>query len=201
MSKVQTNKQQKKDSLFNTAFTLFTEKGLNKTTISDIVNDAGVAKGTFYLYFKDKYDLRNLLIAKKASELFMSAYNDMILDRPKCDFEDGLLYISEHIINALEANKALLAFLHKDLSWGVFKKAFSDTPIADEENFAVFYTKMLDLSQVKYNDTEIMLFQIVELLGSCGYSSIMYKDPIDIDTLKPFLWRTVTGILRDHQIA
>ena len=69
MSKVQTNKQQKKDSLFNTAFTLFTEKGLNKTTISDIVNDAGVAKGTFYLYFKDKYDLRNLLIAKKASEL------------------------------------------------------------------------------------------------------------------------------------
>ena len=39
-----------------TAFELFTTKGLTKTTISDIVDQAGVAKGTFYLYFKDKYD-------------------------------------------------------------------------------------------------------------------------------------------------
>lgn len=48
-------KQKKKDALFNTAFELFTTKGTNQTTISDIVNKAGVAKGTFYLYFKDKY--------------------------------------------------------------------------------------------------------------------------------------------------
>ncbi|UKI57168.1 MAG: TetR/AcrR family transcriptional regulator [Clostridium sp.] len=27
------------------------KKGINDTSISDIVNEAGVAKGTFYLYF------------------------------------------------------------------------------------------------------------------------------------------------------
>ncbi|MFR3322153.1 MAG: TetR family transcriptional regulator [Lachnospiraceae bacterium] len=31
-----------------------------------MVDNAGVAKGTFYLYFSDKYDLRNKLIAHKA---------------------------------------------------------------------------------------------------------------------------------------
>ena len=54
MGKLELNKKKKKDALFNTAFELFTTKGLTKTTISDIVDQAGVAKGTFYLYFKDK---------------------------------------------------------------------------------------------------------------------------------------------------
>ena len=40
------------------------------TSISDIVDNAGVAKGTFYLYFKDKYDIRNKLIAHKSGEVF-----------------------------------------------------------------------------------------------------------------------------------
>ena len=52
MGKLELNKKKKKDALFNTAFELFTTKGLTKTTISDIVNQAGVAKGTFYLYLK-----------------------------------------------------------------------------------------------------------------------------------------------------
>ena len=53
MSKLEVNKKKKKDALFHTAFELFTTKGLTKTTISDIADQAGVAKGTFYLYFKD----------------------------------------------------------------------------------------------------------------------------------------------------
>ena len=56
MGKAERNKKQKKDALLNTAFELFTSKGITDTTISNIVDRAGVAKGTFYLYFKDKYD-------------------------------------------------------------------------------------------------------------------------------------------------
>ena len=65
MGKVDINKKQKKNALLQTAFDLFRDKGFAKTTISDIVSDAGLAKGTFYLYFKDKYDLRDKLIAHK----------------------------------------------------------------------------------------------------------------------------------------
>lgn len=36
------------------AFALFTQKGINDTSISDIAKKANMAKGTFYLYFKDK---------------------------------------------------------------------------------------------------------------------------------------------------
>ena len=52
MSKLETNKKKKRDSLLDSAFSLFTSKGINKTSISDIAEKSGVAKGTFYLYFR-----------------------------------------------------------------------------------------------------------------------------------------------------
>jgi len=57
MGKVDENKKKKKEALFNTAYELFTTKGINATAISDIVEKAGVAKGTFYLYMISRINL------------------------------------------------------------------------------------------------------------------------------------------------
>ena len=73
MSRVEENKLLKKKSLMDTAFQLFTSQGLGKTSIADIAQRAGVAKGTFYLYFKDKYDLHERLVVRKSEELFSHA--------------------------------------------------------------------------------------------------------------------------------
>ena len=54
MGKVADNKKLKMNTLLQTAFDLFTGKGFAKTTVSDSVNQACLAKGTCYLYFKDK---------------------------------------------------------------------------------------------------------------------------------------------------
>ena len=85
MSKIETNKEQKRNSLLDSAFTLFIDNGFNKTSIADIVKKAGVAKGTFYLYFKDKYDIRNHLISHKANQVFQTAYTELkILKNRSC---------------------------------------------------------------------------------------------------------------------
>ena len=47
MGKLDTNKKIKRDSLLDTAFRLFMSQGISKTSISDIVDQAGVAKGIF----------------------------------------------------------------------------------------------------------------------------------------------------------
>ncbi|PJB44213.1 MAG: TetR/AcrR family transcriptional regulator [Deltaproteobacteria bacterium CG_4_9_14_3_um_filter_63_12] len=41
---------------------LFAERGYHKTTIDDIVQRAGVARGTFYLYFRDKRSIFDELL-------------------------------------------------------------------------------------------------------------------------------------------
>ena len=96
MGKVESNKKQKKDALFNTAFELFTTKGTNKTTISDIADKACVAKGTFYLYFKDKYDIRNKLVSYKTKELFYRAYQS-VLEHEISGFDNQLHFMVDFI--------------------------------------------------------------------------------------------------------
>lgn len=43
-----------KEALYRSAIKLINQQGYQKTTIEDIVRDAGTATGTFYLYFKSK---------------------------------------------------------------------------------------------------------------------------------------------------
>jgi AcrR family transcriptional regulator len=199
MGKADQNKKLKMENLLNASFELFTSQGINKTSIQDIVNKAEVAKGTFYLYFKDKYDIRNRLIAHKSSQLFMQAYN--ALQKKKItDFEGRLIFIMDYVLDELSANKGLLAFIYKDLSWAVFKKALT-TPLSSEDiDFGKVYTDMINESGLKFRDPEVMLFMIIELVGSTGYSSIMYNDPISLEDLKPHLELAARSIIRQFVV-
>lgn len=73
VSKIEANKRKKEMSLYTAAYDLFTEKGIKDTAISDIVKKAGVAKGTFYLYFKDKYDVLDKIILNKSTKVLSEA--------------------------------------------------------------------------------------------------------------------------------
>ena len=110
MRKVDQNKKQKKDSLLDAAFGLFMENGFHKTSISDIVNQAGVAKGTFYLYFTDKYDLRNKLISHKAIQVFSNAYNALLNTEIKA-FEEQIIFIIDHILTQFQKDHSLVFFI------------------------------------------------------------------------------------------
>lgn len=77
MGKVEENKKRKREALLNAAFSLFTSQGVYRTSISDIAKKADIAKGTFYRYFSDKYDIRDQLIISKATQLFYHATQEM----------------------------------------------------------------------------------------------------------------------------
>ncbi|MFK2826269.1 TetR family transcriptional regulator [Bacillus sp. B190/17] len=47
----------KYNKILQAAIGVISEKGLDRTSITDIVKQAGVAQGTFYLYFPSKKDL------------------------------------------------------------------------------------------------------------------------------------------------
>ena len=120
MGKVDVNKQMKESSLLKTAFEYFTTKGFSKTSISDIVSKAGVAKGTFYLYFRDKTDIRDALIRAKASKLLQDAYESMEAQRndpgEAMDAADKFIYIIDHIVASVAKDSYFVKFISKHLS-------------------------------------------------------------------------------------
>ena len=182
MGKVDINKKQKKNALLQTAFDLFRDKGFAKTTISDIVSDAGLAKGTFYLYFKDKYDLRDKLIAHKAGQLFADAHH-ALLDQKFNSFEDQIIAVADYIIGRLNDDHGLLTFISKNLSWGIFKTAFEN-----------IFEQMKKNSYV-CPEPELMLFTIIELVGSTCYSCILYGQPVSVEEYLPYLHTVIRQIL------
>ena len=202
MGKVDKNKKIKENSLLNTAFEFFTTKGFSKTSISDIVAHAGVAKGTFYLYFKDKYDIRNKLISHKSSQLFQTAVQDLNQNTTlqNLTFEDKIIYIIDNIINQLNKNQSLLTFISKNLSWGVFKTALTNPIAVDDINFSDVYHKMLEDAPYEFREPEVMLFLIVELVSGACYSSILYQEPCDLEQLKPNLYASIRLIIQEHKL-
>lgn len=199
MGKVDENKRQKKEALFNTAYDLFTQKGFTSTTISDIVGKAGVAKGTFYLYFKDKYDLKNKLIAHKTNELFDRA-DKAVRASGAQKLEDVLIFIIDHVLNDLIKNQALLHFISKNLVMGALRSALLTGEATNSDIYERFL-EFVDQDENQYADVDVMLFTIVELAGSAAYNSILYKEPLPIEEYKPFLYRSVRLIIKSHQVG
>ena len=198
MGKVEENKQQKLDALFQSAYELFLTKGIERTSISDIAREAGVAKGTFYLYFEDKYQIRDRLIARTAGKLFLAAHQAMLAAKVP-DFEDKIIFVVDYVLNIMKENKSMLRFISKNLSWGVFRQAVIHNEADSPVNVMQTYQKLLvENPDVKLRAPETMLFLIIELASSASYSTILEEDPIPFEEMKPFLNESIRAIIRNH---
>lgn len=201
MGKVDENKQQKSDALYRSAYDLFIEQGIEKTSISDIAKYAGVAKGTFYLYFTDKYELRDRLIAKITGNLFLAAWQALESSHTP-QFEDRIIFIVDYILERMKGNKPMLRFISKNLSWGIFKQAILQSNDEEEINVKELYRNhLLENPVVKLRDPETMMFLIIELASSTSYSTILENDPMPFEDLKPYLNASIRAIIKNHVIS
>lgn len=201
MGKVDENKQQKSDALYRSAYDLFIEQGIEKTSISDIAKYAGVAKGTFYLYFTDKYELRDRLIAKITGNLFLAAWQALESSHTP-QFEDRIIFIVDYILERMKENKPMLRFISKNLSWGIFKQAILQSNDEEEINVKELYRNhLLENPVVKLKDPETMMFLIIELASSTSYSTILENDPMPFEDLKPYLNASIRAIIKNHVIS
>ncbi|HET9955185.1 MAG TPA: TetR/AcrR family transcriptional regulator [Polyangiaceae bacterium] len=62
-------KAERREQILKSAREVFARRGYHATTIDDIVADAGLARGTFYLYFDDKRAIFSELIERFAARI------------------------------------------------------------------------------------------------------------------------------------
>ena len=219
VTKVQAKKENKRSSLFHHAYDLFLNKGFNDTTISDIVKKSDVAKGTFYLYVKDKYDLRDQLVARVSAQILLDAQNKLEQTKdtePAQTFEGYVLKLINLILDHFESNQMQLRFISKNLSWGVLRHMLTHRPdtvpddldaVADLNDpvadLNLFYRRYLDaLTRANYHcdRPDLLLFTVIELVGSSAYSTIINEAPCTLQEYKPYLFRSVHQILEGYRM-
>lgn len=156
-----------------------------------------MAKGTFYLYFKDKYDIRDRLVARKASVLFEQAHNR--LQEEKIDvFEDKICFIIHEVLDQLAEDPSLLRFISKNLSWAILSRV-QITQMGNMDCRTIF-DKLIENSGKQYRNHELMIYLIVELVSASSYSVILYQEPCTLEELKEELDRSIRGIIKQFEV-
>lgn len=77
----------KKEQIMEAATKLILKKGYSHTSVEDITNEMGIAKGSFYTYFKSKNLLLQTIAEKKIDEM-MEKQEDILRDT--LSFEETL---------------------------------------------------------------------------------------------------------------
>ena len=186
--------------LMDSAYDLFIEKGFHKTTIAMISKHAGLGKGTFYLYFRDKEDVRDSIIVQKSAQILQAAMDDLEKKRQGLSFYERLIRMTDYIIDYLTENKELFKFISKSMGMVL---------ISESDNDGVESKHLMDLeevirgllkkSQVKLKDQKMFIYTIIELVNSTCYSPIVSGVPFTMDEYKPFLYHAIK-LLTDDQV-
>ena len=189
--KLEQQKQEKKQSLLTAARELFIENGVAKTSIDQIASRAQVAKGTFYLYFRDKEDLLQALIYRISCHVLDEAYRVMDSRRTE-DFTENVILFDDAIIEYFKHNRLQLRLIERNFSWPLVTKQMSER--TDEIWQALIRDLQASPLARTYTDDEMfkLIFVIMEMCGSVCYSSIIEEKPDTIDNMKPVLY----GIIR-----
>ena len=196
--KIEVNKAEKENRLINEGFNLFITQGINNTSIQDIVDKANVAKGTFYLYFKDKYELRDRIIKYKSQKLFNDALKNLEKNYIE-DFFDQFIYVINYVIDELSKNPLLLKLIEKNLNYGISNKLIMDIHAnyeLEEKSIYDLFINGISKNNIKLDNPEVTFFMIVELVSSTIFSSILFKEPLPIEEYKPILYKQIRNMLK-----
>ena len=187
-------KKQKLASLYNAAYDLLTSNGVRNTIVDDIVKNAGVAKGTFYLYFKDKDDLVDKVIIRKTSALLNGAIEalEKKSETEPRDFKQSVIFISDYLINFFVNDKKFLELVHGNLSMNLYRRLNSCEEMAvARETFIQNYV----LGGGTAEGARKRLYIIIILISSVCYNAIAQEFPYTMDEIREDLYDSIDNIL------
>ena len=189
INKTSQKKAEKNIKLIASALELFEAKGFQAVSIDDIVKKAGVAKGTFYLYFNDKADLVTKLIVKKASE-YMSEEIDFPEIDDSLNFSEAVEKYIDLLVGFLESNRTLAVLIDKNVHICV-------NAVIEHREGAVknMYDKIYDYFLSKgFSGEEIStkMYLFGELIVSSCCNAVLCSYPYSLEKIKPHLKDIVT---------
>lgn len=195
MPKLEENKLRKRNKILEAAYDLFAKNGINTTPIDEVVKRAGVAKGTFYLYFRDKYDLMDQIILHKSTIVIKAVFEQMkkISTEQEMTAVDQILFFVDSIIDTMKENRELLAVITPKIS-------VLFTSILDESNQemrAEIHEIITMFSQFGYNyeTARRQMYLLSAMISSVCSNAILSESPFKIEEIRPEIHHMVRKLL------
>ncbi|QXN62751.1 TetR/AcrR family transcriptional regulator [Serratia fonticola] len=114
--------------ILQAASELFQEIGYESTSVDSIVRSAGIAKGTFYYYFKSKDEVLAALAQQLCAE--MVTRSQIIADDPQLGAIEKFCAIIASQNQTVEAGQALVEDLHRPENRALHERSNIETVLA-----------------------------------------------------------------------
>ncbi len=179
MSKVEEKKLEKYRKLLDAAYELAEHKELVSISIDEIVGRAGVAKGTFYLYFKDKYDLISKIILDRVCKFMNEERLKKHSLPPSAPIKEHIELLVGEVMKFLKSNMTLTKLIDKNVHTCV-------NAVIENRNgdFAEIYELIADgLRNLGYTAEEVnaKLYLMFDMIVSSCCNALIRKNPLSPD--------------------
>ena len=191
----QDKRKEKENKISEAAMSSFREKGIEVTSIRDIMSRTDLGLGTFYLYFRDKKDLEQRIVLDIMTELFYEAESTCVDSDQKKRYISFINYIIDHLV----ADPLELQLFSNNLNWALYAKIENDDRYKEADNNLQFIlNKYSSLFNDELSESErlfILSLTIHIVLSTCE-SALMPDSVLSIEEMKPALYKIVDRIFR-----
>ncbi|MFX3673448.1 MAG: TetR/AcrR family transcriptional regulator [Paenisporosarcina sp.] len=163
---------EKKESLINAAMKEFSRVPLFEASISNIIKEAGIPRGSFYQYFEDKEDIYYFLLeeySKRLNKRFIS-----ILKKRNGDLLDSFIESFEMMLINLQNKEFRYFFRNAFLNMNYRVENTLSQSVTDE-NLNTRYNEVMSLANKNIlNITdEIELLHVIKILKAVTFQNLI----------------------------
>lgn len=187
------SKEQRIDTIVESARSIFCSRGFEKGSIEDIANDAGIAEGTIYRYFDNKRGLLDEVLRRHYSILF----DDIEQTLPSIEGpRNRLRYLIRRTLVIISEDRNMCGLRT------LYARELDDKrpSLSHDQNrrMAVLMANEIKVGMEEGSfrpDTipSIACYMIGGALELTEYSYIRTGKPIDIDKVTDSIWQTIRG--------
>lgn len=169
-----------RQAILSAGFDLFNKKGIHKTSIREICEKAGVAKGTFYLYFETK-EMFLLAMYKAIKIEFLFMMHVLDYENPQIE---NIYKLIDQLVDTMVSEIDLLRFIHTSEAM----LTFSVNPVEEFlKDIAPHIRKWVHIAMhkgtIRRSVTELTITTLFIMTHDVLEKALLLNYPADIKTV------------------
>jgi AcrR family transcriptional regulator len=186
--------EERREEILDAAVRVFVDKGVVDATVADITAAAGVAKGTFYLYFESKEHLLGALKDRLTDEM-MERVVDFYSRLGKDDWWgliDGML---DELIDYTFDQRDLVFIFVREPFGARFLEVFEHSEKKMTDMFAAGIKQGIDAGVFECDDPEATAVMLHHAIDGALLEALVYKPELDKERIKASSKKLVRKVL------
>ncbi|MGK6311813.1 TetR/AcrR family transcriptional regulator [Neorhizobium sp. DT-125] len=191
----------KREQIIDGAKAVFMKLGFDAASMNDITREAGVSKGTIYVYFQNKEDLFGAIVARE-KERITARMRDILAGSE--EVEDGLyrfgIGFATHITSpsVIDAMRTVIGVVDRMPS--LCRHFFNSPSMNVRTVLEDFIRRHIELGNLKVEDTDLAARQFIDMTSGTFFKLRLFGD-LDGVPPKYELERAVRGAIRVFMAA